>query len=296
MSKLLPNIKSRVFIASNKKAINVLEGEYVSAAQGRSMDFDDLREYSQGDSVKDIDWKASARHNTPLVKQYIASRKQPVLFVIDTGLNAKAVTMSGELKKTVALTAAGVLGVIAMKHSDPVGAVFGDIRGTIYQPAKESETHLERLLQNINFAMDNTLAASNVYKQLEYVRKHVRHQCLIVVISDTPVLSDEVQSVLKWLQKKHDVLWIAVQDGNPFDDVKTAQPLSDISEEISIPAYLRTNKKLQEYLRQEETKRLSSIDSALTNLRISHTYVSSTQSLIPDLLKLLHRRLREPRS
>lgn len=260
------------------------------------MDFDDLREYSHGDSVKDIDWKASARHNTPLVKQYIASRKQPVLFVVDTGLNAKAVTVSGELKKTVALTAVGALGVIAMKHSDPVGAIFGDVKGTTYQPARESETHLERVLQSINFAMDNTAVSSNVYKQLEYVRKHVRRQCLIVIVSDTPALSDDVQSVLKWLQRKHDVLWIAVQDGNPFDDVKTLQPLADISEDISIPAYLRTNKKLQEYLHQEEANRLSSIDSVLTNLRISHTYVSSTQSLIPDLLKLLHRRLREPRS
>ena len=36
---------------------------------GRSLDYDDLRDYVPGDEVRDIDWKATARHGSPLVKR-----------------------------------------------------------------------------------------------------------------------------------------------------------------------------------------------------------------------------------
>ena len=51
------------------------------------MNFDELREYVQGDDIKDIDWKASARSQKLLVRQYIAERKHNVLLVFDTNMN-----------------------------------------------------------------------------------------------------------------------------------------------------------------------------------------------------------------
>lgn len=40
-----------------------LDGAYASLMRGRGSDFEDLREYQVGDQVRDIDWRASARHN-----------------------------------------------------------------------------------------------------------------------------------------------------------------------------------------------------------------------------------------
>ena len=50
-------IKSNITIYATKKTSNILDGEYSSIYKGRSMDFDDLREYVIGVDVKDIDWK-----------------------------------------------------------------------------------------------------------------------------------------------------------------------------------------------------------------------------------------------
>ena len=72
-------------IHAHRKVRSVLDGEYGSVHKGRSMDFDDLREYVPGDDIKDLDWKASARHGRPLVKRYIATRQHAVLLVVDTG-------------------------------------------------------------------------------------------------------------------------------------------------------------------------------------------------------------------
>lgn len=67
-------IKANISIYSNKKTSNLLDGSYKSIYKGRSMNFEDLREYIIGDNVKDIDWKASARSNHILVRQFVAEK------------------------------------------------------------------------------------------------------------------------------------------------------------------------------------------------------------------------------
>ena len=57
----LAKIKSQISIYTRKKTSNILDGEFGSIYRGRSFDFDDLREYVYGDSVRDIDWKSSSK-------------------------------------------------------------------------------------------------------------------------------------------------------------------------------------------------------------------------------------------
>ena len=82
---LLTRVKSKLFVHSRRRSRNLLEGEFASVFHGRSLDYDDLRDYVPGDEVRDIDWKATARHTSPLVRRYVATRKQNLMLVIDTG-------------------------------------------------------------------------------------------------------------------------------------------------------------------------------------------------------------------
>src|SRR3546814_4874211 len=77
-------------IHAHRKVRGLLEGEYASLQTGRSMDFNDLREYVRGDDVKDIDWKASARSRALLVKRYAAARKHNIMLVASTGRSMAA--------------------------------------------------------------------------------------------------------------------------------------------------------------------------------------------------------------
>ena len=52
----LSRIRAEIEITSRRKTSNILEGEFTSIYRGRSLDFDDLREYTVGDNVRDIDW------------------------------------------------------------------------------------------------------------------------------------------------------------------------------------------------------------------------------------------------
>ena len=77
---------------------HLLDGSYRSIYKGKSMNFDDLREYIPGDNVKDIDWKASSRSKNLLVKQYIAEKKHNVLLVIDTNRKMLGASSKQEIK------------------------------------------------------------------------------------------------------------------------------------------------------------------------------------------------------
>ncbi|MGB2787690.1 MAG: DUF58 domain-containing protein, partial [Candidatus Saccharimonadaceae bacterium] len=90
MPSLLVKVKAKMAIHAHEKVRGVLEGEYGSVFKGRSMDFDDLREYVVGDDIKDIDWKATARSGSTLIRRYIAIRKHNIMLVVDTGRDMAA--------------------------------------------------------------------------------------------------------------------------------------------------------------------------------------------------------------
>jgi len=70
VSKIEAKLKRYQTLKSRRSTAQVLDGAYKSIFKGRSMNFDELREYVQGDDIKDIDWKATARSQKILVRQY----------------------------------------------------------------------------------------------------------------------------------------------------------------------------------------------------------------------------------
>src|SRR5690606_36546611 len=119
-------VKSRMAIHAHRKGRSLLAGEYQSFHSGRSMDFQDLREYVAGDDIKDMDWKDAARKGELLVKRYHADRKHTIQLVVATGRSLAGLCPDRTPKQDVAVLAAGVLGYLATRHSDYVGLVYGD--------------------------------------------------------------------------------------------------------------------------------------------------------------------------
>lgn len=103
--KYITKIKANLSIYTRKKTSNILDGTYNSIYKGKSMNFEDLREYVIGDEIKNIDWKSSARTNKILVKQFVAEKKHNVLFILDTGKKMLADTKQLESKKENAIIA-----------------------------------------------------------------------------------------------------------------------------------------------------------------------------------------------
>ena len=102
----------------------IIDGSYNSIYKGRSMNFDELREYVVGDDIKDMDWKASARSQKLLVRQYIAEKKHNIMLVMDAGKRMLGYANDVQEKSDVALMAAGTLAYMVCDNGDYVSATY----------------------------------------------------------------------------------------------------------------------------------------------------------------------------
>ncbi len=73
----------QIQIRSGKMVSDVLAGEYHSVFKGRGMEFEDVREYTPGDDVRNIDWNVTARTNIPHVKNFKEERELTVMLLVD---------------------------------------------------------------------------------------------------------------------------------------------------------------------------------------------------------------------
>lgn len=104
--------------------------------RGEGTDFRQLREYRQGDSLRAIDWKATARQRKPIAREYQEERDQQVVFLLDCGRRMLAEDAGGS-HFDHALQAVLTLGFVAQKQGDAVGLMtFGGDAGRWLAPHK----------------------------------------------------------------------------------------------------------------------------------------------------------------
>ena len=80
---VLKQIK-RIDISTKNKAYGSLSGNYYSVFKGQGLEFSEIREYRIGDDVRAIDWKVTARLNSPHIKEFIEERNLQVYLMIGT--------------------------------------------------------------------------------------------------------------------------------------------------------------------------------------------------------------------
>ena len=279
----ITKIKSNITIYTNKKTTNVLDGAYKSIYKGRSMNFEDLREYVPGDSIKDIDWKASSRNRIPLVKRYIAEKKHNILLVFDSEYRMLGDSRGNQPKRDVAMLAGGTLGYIASKNGDNVGCLYatGDLI-QYYQP-KPGLNYLENLLQKYN---SNVASKKNsgLAKCFDFITKCVKSTMIIVVITDIAGINKLDSGYLKLLEYKNDVLFICVSDA----DV-TGNKAWGIDNNRYVPAFISDNKKMAKKEREMKEKLYAAGEKKLRECGVSGIVVDDSESLPTKILELLEK-------
>ena len=265
----------------------LIEGEYRSVFHGRSMDFDDLRPYVPGDEYKDIDWKATARHGSPLIKRYIAARKHTLVLVVDTGRDMAALAESGESKRDIAILAAGTIGYLAIRHGDLVALVSGTDADTDFMPGAVAESHLERILQRIHSRTTLDGDASNLAAQLEYVSRVVRRRRIVVVIGDDRALDEREQKVVRRLAAQHEMLWLSIGDADLMREDWARRDMYDVADSSAVPTFLRENPRLRAAFEQSVVATAERTDELFDGLSISSKRLTSLDSVIPGIFRLL---------
>ncbi|MFJ2551673.1 DUF58 domain-containing protein [Microbacterium sp. NPDC087591] len=290
MASLIAQVKSKLFIHSSRKSMHALDGAYASLLHGRSLDFEDLRKYEYGDQVRDIDWRATARLGTPLVKRSRATRMHTVLFVVDTGRSMAALAADEQPKRDLAILATGALGVLTLRHGDDFTAVYGDAAKVRRVAPGRSEGALEHTLRTIDRAISTSSAPSDRDALLSYVTRTISRRMIVVIVTDEAPLTDETERMLRRLRVQHDVLWLTVRDAEPVLDHATGRIRSDVDSLWEVPDFVQGDLGIVQELTAQTQADAARLAETLTRMEISHAVLDGQDDAVSQLLQLLNRR------
>lgn len=211
ISKIQANLKRYQTVHARKATTRVLDGSYKSVFKGRSMNFDELREYVPGDDIKDIDWKASSRSQKMLVRQYIAERKHNIMLVFDTNRRMLGDSDGLEEKRELAIMSAGTMAYFVNRNGDFVSATYATEKSVKHFPFKTGLGNIELILENYqrDVTMENH---SDINTALEYIIRNFKRKMIILVVTDVAGIRSVTDTNLKRLLVAHDLLFLSMSD------------------------------------------------------------------------------------
>jgi uncharacterized protein (DUF58 family) len=123
--RVLPPFTARRHLPSRLARLRELDGNTSVQVRGQGTEFDSLREYVRGDDVRSIDWRATARASTTMLRTWRPERDRHVVVVIDTGRTAAARVGDG-VRMDAAMEAALLLAALASRAGDHIHLLMFD--------------------------------------------------------------------------------------------------------------------------------------------------------------------------
>ncbi|TCS37387.1 uncharacterized protein (DUF58 family) [Paucimonas lemoignei] len=178
--------------------------------RGEGTDFRQLREYRQGDSLRAIDWKATARLQKPITREYREERDQQVVFLLDTGRRMLA-RDGTHAHFDHALNAVLTLGFVAQRQGDAVGLMSFGAETRWMSPAK-GRTGLDRLMSGI-YDVQAGEAAPDYLQAAGALLKRLGKRAFVVVITNLRDEDDHaMRAACELLASRHLVLCASLRE------------------------------------------------------------------------------------
>jgi len=193
-----------------------LAGGYRTAHRGSGTDLAGLREYTEGDDARHIDWNVTARLNEPQLRVFTEDRELTVWLVLDRSASM-TVGAPGRGKNDVLSELALVLARLFGRGGNRVGALLFDTglydTGAVrIVPPGSGRRHALRISAELARTPGfGTTGTTDLAAMLDAVAKLARRRALIVVISDFIGDGDWGRSLLR-LVPRHEVVALRVID------------------------------------------------------------------------------------
>ena len=149
---------------------------------GNGTEFAELREYGQGDDIRLIDWKATARKNRPLIKVLEPEQEQTLFILLDRGRLMTA-QVQGLKRFDWGINATLSLALAGLSRGDKVGVAVFDRDITTWIPPERGQSHLAKLIESLTPLQPLLLEPDYLGAVTKVVTQQTR-RALVVVITD----------------------------------------------------------------------------------------------------------------
>ena len=169
--------------------------------RGLGAEFHQLRDYRRGDSLRQIDWKATSRVRKLISREYQDERDQRLLFLLDCGRRMRhADENRGHLDE--ALNALLLLAYVAVRQGDAVGLMtFGGPERWL-APRKDPGT-VNRLLNAVYDLQPTLEAADPLTASRELMQTQTRRAMVVIVTNSRDEDQQELAAAIRFLRRRH---------------------------------------------------------------------------------------------
>lgn len=210
--RALPAFPSLRHLPSRLARLRELDGRSAVRVRGQGTEFDSLREYVLGDDVRSVDWRASARSRSVVVRTWQPERDRRVVLLLDTGRTA-AGRVDDVPRLDAAMDAALLLTTLAGRAGDRVGFVAGDLEVRT-QLLGGHRRDVVADVQEAMAALQPELVETDWRRMVAALEGVTRQRALVVLL--TPLEPSAVESgllpLLARLTTRHRVVLASVRD------------------------------------------------------------------------------------
>lgn len=194
---------------------------------GVGTEFAELKEYGVGDDPRFIDWKATARRSTPLIRVLEPEREQTLMILLDRGRLMTA-QVQGLSRFDWGLNAALSLATAGLHRGDRVGMGVFDRKMETWIPPKRGQAYRRQILERLT-PIQPVLVESDYLGAVTQVVQQQHRRALVVVITDVvdQTASAELLSALVRLRPRYLPFCVTLRD--PKMDQQAAAVQEDVA-------------------------------------------------------------------
>jgi uncharacterized protein (DUF58 family) len=250
-TRIYPNYKPLFrssFIGSEQLYVDL--GLQLRQRRGEGTDFHQLRDFRVGDSLRQVDWRATARFQKPISREYQEERDQQVVFLLDCGRRMRA--RDGDISHfDHALNALLISAFVALRQGDSVGLLSFAGQSRWVAPVK-GRFQISHLLDQI-YDLDSSLVTSDYLEAAQQLMTRQQRRSLIIVISSLePQDRDDLTRAARLLSKHHLVM-VASMRQQVLTDTLAAEVVSidDALKYCGVSHHLRDQAAMYAQLRSD---------------------------------------------
>lgn len=197
----------KIEIKTRKAVDDLTGGAYHSVFKGRGMEFNEVREYAEGDDVRSIDWNVTARTGFPHIKQYVEERELTIFVLVDISASADFGTHKTRMQCSIEL--ASLIAFSAIRNKDRVGLMLHSKEEELHLPAKRGRQHVLRLTREL-VVHDRKNKSTCLRTALERLLQVQKRKAVVFLVSD--LMDQDFDKALRAVSQRHDLIVLHIMD------------------------------------------------------------------------------------
>jgi len=255
------------------------------------MNFAEVREYSYGDDVRNIDWNVTARTRTPQVKVFEEERELVLMLMVDVS-GSGSFGYDENCKREIATEIGAVLAFSAIKNNDKVGLILFSDKIEKFVPPAKGKSHVFRIIRELIYHKSESNGTS-IKAVLEYFNKVQKKKCTTFLVSDF-IDDNNYEKGLQIVSKRHDLIAIDLFSKNEREVSKVGLNYF-LDNETGKTVCVDVNQKNKELINKNISKVVNKRDKLFKKNKVDKVSIDIDESYTNPLMlffKNRHRRRR----